>query len=282
MNILKTTKLLILAAIVAAFSSCKDDIESSSLTLDNYQTAELKAYVYADMNIPTPGLEVVPAGTRVVISTPYNAFNPSAKGVWSDTLKTDANGMISATVKVASTGSTYTIAPIDFESIQTQDVTSSEPTMGKIFKVSKQTTALMPMDHKILEFTYGAQDYDNTVEFVNVNLYINGEFNSSASSTGLEVIPSGISITLQSRNNVKWSTVISNFETTTVSGVNYSKATVKVKKGDSLTLLPFYTNRIMNDGSTRNYKYYYTSMGTFSINNDNLTYTLASTENVFN
>lgn len=272
-----------LASIAALFiillsTSCTDDIESTSLTLDNFQKANVKAYVYAELDITKPGLEVVPNGTKVVLTAPYSNFNANATGVWSDTLFTDANGMVESSVNVSSKGTTYTVNPVDFESNQTQDVTASQTYVGKIFESLPQDITLLPFSEEILQFKYSAKDYENFVEFISIDLYLNGDFNETL--PGNEVLPSGITITIQSTDS-NWSTDINSFERTTVEGDNYSKATVIVKKGDALKILDFTYNKTLADNSQKSYLYF-KSLTSYNEHGVGYRYTLSSKVNIPN
>lgn len=265
---MKKVNLLSLAilAVIVLFSSCKKDVETSDLILDNFKTADLTIYLSASLDLNKKEMSPAPEGTKVVISAPYSDFNPGAKGSLTDTLKVDAQGKVVAKVKTSSKGVTYTVQPIDFEYNQKQPEGQVKSTLRKILKTTKQNHKVLPNEVKILKFTYDNEelvnaDNSNAVEFVNVTLYINGHFNNDL-DTDPDHLPSPSEIEggIQLVNNDEtWSLSISSFEDVKLKivgkDVKYSKAVVKVPVNMNIKIKPFVANHKEASGEIKKHEF---------------------------
>lgn len=265
---MKKVNLLSLAilAVIVLFSSCKKDVETSDLILDNFKTADLTIYLSASLDLNKKEMSPAPEGTKVVISAPYSDFNPGAKGSLTDTLKVDAQGKVVAKVKTSSKGVTYTIQPIDFEYNQKQPEGQVKSTLRKILKTTKQNHKVLPNEVKILKFTYDNEelvnaDNSNAVEFVNVTLYINGHFNNDL-DTDPDRLPSPSEIEggIQLVNDDEtWSLSIPSFEDGKLKiggkDVKYSKAVVKVPVNMNIKIKPFVANHKEAGGEIKKHEF---------------------------
>lgn len=257
---------LAILAVIVLFSSCKKDVETSDLILDNFKTADLTIYLSASLDLNQKEMSPAPEGTKVVISAPYSDFNPGAKGSLTDTLKVDAQGKVVAKVKTSSKGVTYTVQPIDFEYNQKQAEGEVKSTLRKILKTTKQDHKVLPNEVKILKFTYDNEelvnaDNSNAVEFVNVTLYINGHFNNEA-DLAPDYIPSpseikgGIQLV---DNDETWSLSIPSFEDLKLkiggADIKYSKAVVKVPVNLDIKIKPFVANHKNASGDRETHEF---------------------------
>ena len=163
------SKLMGLALLAAAvsFVACDDDVETSSLVLDQTQEATVTAYLYAELDKTELGLEYAPNGTKVFVSVDNSEFNPNAKGTWIATVYVQ-DGQIESVVPVTSQGVTVRITPAEFELEQKQAYNSVSETLKKIFKKTGGSTVggVKPGEHRIHEITYSDEDFDNLAEFV--------------------------------------------------------------------------------------------------------------------
>lgn len=270
--------LALISGLMLMTSACNNDVDSTSLSIKNFPKTNVKVYAYADLDISTPGLEKAPQGTKLVISAENSAFNPGTDGQWTDTLVVNAEGFAEKMVPVTKRGVSYTIKPVDFEEAQIQATTDKETTVNKIYNAVDDIFTLTENKEEIRQISYSAKNYEDYVEMVDVTLYINGEFNLSA--PGNEAIPGGISIEIQGTSS-KWSTTISAFEAVLVDGANYSKATIAIKKGEVVKVLPFVADKTMADGSVRSFIYSRT-LGSFAINGEGSRFTLSDKLNIPN
>ena len=163
------SKLMGLALLAAAvsFVACDDDVETSSLVLDQTQEATVTVYLYAELDKTELGLEHAPNGTKVFVSVDNSEFNPNAKGTWIDTVYVQ-NGQIESVVPVTSQGVTVRITPAEFVLEQKQAYNSISETLKKIFKKTGGSTVIgvKPGEHRIHEITYSDEDFDKLAEYV--------------------------------------------------------------------------------------------------------------------
>ncbi|MBN2165935.1 MAG: hypothetical protein JW717_06645 [Marinilabiliaceae bacterium] len=271
--------LALASAVVLGLSSCDKDVESTSLKLDDFSKAEVKIYAYADLDLSTVGLENAPTGTKLIISANYSDFNTNATGLYTDTITIGSNGIATTDLAVPTKGITYTITPVDFEANQTQITTSNASTVAKYWNATAKTVSLKPGQLDVVEITYEPSNYSDFVEMVSVTLYLNGEFNENLA--GLETIPVS-SITLIGTSG--WSTIVTNLQNVTVDGNSYSKATVSVKKGEEISIVPFETLKtVVDNGVTTQKTYVYSALlGSFAKNEKGHSFNIGSgTEVIF-
>lgn len=168
MKLMRSNLMGLLLLAVAMFSvSCDDDIETSSLTLDQTQEATISAYLYAELDKTSLGLELAPNGTKVFVSVENSEFNNDATGSWIDTVYVQ-NGKIESVVPVTSDGVNVKITPADFIQNQVQAYNSTTASLSKIYKVAGGSTVanVKPGENRVHEITYVAESFDNEVEFV--------------------------------------------------------------------------------------------------------------------
>jgi hypothetical protein len=169
---MKKVSKVILSSIIlssAFLASCDKEITTSPLTIDQSQKGTVQAIVYADLDLTNYGKELVPAGTRVILTIPYSDLGSSATGNWIDTLTTNAQGQISALVPTNAKGVTVTLTPIDFIADQTQPLGSHYAKISKLFQKTGAATTLTvkTADVKIALLEYNTisslSDFDNLV-----------------------------------------------------------------------------------------------------------------------
>jgi len=114
--------LLMVVLSLIMFTGCGDkEIVSSPISISSLPKATITGYVTADLNLQTLGSELVPAGTKLLISIPYSSLNSLASiGTWQDTIKVDASGKYTAKVPTTTSGVSVIITPMSFEANQTQ------------------------------------------------------------------------------------------------------------------------------------------------------------------
>ena len=241
-------KLMAISLIAAGtLVSCEDEVNNTDLLRDDFNTASLKVYLYADLDLTTAGQEAVPQGTKVVISLPNNSFNSGATGTWSDTLEVGAEGFVESQLKVPSKGGNFTVQPLVFEAEQKQGVTSKETEIKKIFEAPSISSGnLLPNSNAIKQGTYAASNYSNKVEFVDVELYFNGDFIATSDSPADDRLPSGVSIVLYTNG---WTSTVSDFVEASKGSTLYSKATVSVPKGQAINMVDIEYKRTEDDPS---------------------------------
>lgn len=240
------SKLMGLALLAAAvsFVACDDDVETSSLVLDQTQEATVTAYLYAELDKTELGLEYAPNGTKVFVSVDNSEFNPNAKGTWIDTVYVQ-NGQIESVVPVTSQGVTVRITPAEFVREQKQAFNSVSETLEKIFKKEGGSTigGVKPGEHRIHEITYSDEDFDNLAEFVNRRFTVWAIVNVE---DGVKEV-AGAEITFY---NGDWSTTVSS---DAVGIVN-----VALPKGEATTAVFTYSKKWEADNNNRK-TYRYTS-----------------------
>lgn len=193
------SKLMGLALLAAAvsFVACDDDVETSSLVLDQTQEATVTAYLYAELDKTELGLEYAPNGTKVFVSVDNSEFNPNAKGTWIDTVYVQ-NGQIESVVPVTSQGVTVRITPAEFVREQKQAFNSVSETLEKIFKKEGGSTIgnVKPGEHRYHEIEYEAEDKKDKKETIKRNYTVWAEVNVE---DGIKEVP-GVEITFYNDN----------------------------------------------------------------------------------
>jgi hypothetical protein len=167
----KVSKVILSSIILSAafLASCDKEITTSPLTIDQSKKATVQAIVYADLDLTNYGKELVPAGTKVILTIPYSDLGSSATGNWIDTVTTNAQGKINATVPTNAKGVTVTLSPIDFIADQTQPLGSHYATISKLYQKTgtATTVSVKTSDVKVSLLEYntisGLSDFDNLV-----------------------------------------------------------------------------------------------------------------------
>jgi hypothetical protein len=195
MRKIKTIGALLMASAIL-FTGCKDEIITSELTLDLSKKATVQAYIYAELNLTNQGLEYAPNGTRVLISIPNSAFNPSASGNWIDTLYVN-NGFVQATVPVTSNGVTVQFIPAEFTYDQIQPYGSTSSVITKLYKYVGTNTigSVKPGEIRTQQITYNSvTPLDNFVETVSKKFEAYADVDET--NAGLEYVPQGTIVTI--------------------------------------------------------------------------------------
>lgn len=245
-------KLLSLALLAGSLSfvACDDDIETSSLVLDQTQEAKVTAYLYAELDRTSLGLEQAPNGTKVFVSVDNSAFNSNAKGTWIDTVYVQ-EGKIESVVPVTSQGVSVRFTPADFVMAQKQAHNSVSASLDKIYTVSGGSTIseVKPGEHRIHQITYSNKDFDNLKEFVERRFTINATVDVE---DGTDEV-AGTEITFF---NGDWST--------TVTSESTGNVIVNLPKGTSTTAEFTYAKKWEAGNSNRKVYRYTTTVPAYS------------------
>ncbi|RPH24814.1 MAG: hypothetical protein EHM93_20210 [Bacteroidales bacterium] len=203
---------IILLAMAFVFASCEKDITTSELTLDLSKKATVRAYLFAELDLTTQGLESVPNGTKVILSIPNDKFNKDATGFWMDTVAVN-NGLIEAQVPSTDEGVTVTFIPAEFIYDQKQPAFSQSATIKKIYSVippDKKIEPALPSlfvqtgEIRTLQITYNSiKSFDNFTEKVNIKFELKANIDATEDPDDLEYVPAATVVTFYTDN---WST----------------------------------------------------------------------------
>jgi hypothetical protein len=238
-------------AVAALLSGCDKEVETSALKVDESQKGTLECYVYADINLTTYGLEVVPAGTKVILSIPNDKLIGRGTGNWTDTVVTDANGYFKKDVPATSSGVPVTITPIDFVYAQVQPLTSKDKSISKTFKNSVSPTVTVKANGNAIKNVEYDQivDFANFTEFVTIKGKVFADMDGSIN--GLESAPSDVKVIFYTTTGSDWSKEVS-FTNTTIDGKSYTTYTVDVPKGQEISCRYSFTkDRFVNGANTK-------------------------------
>ncbi len=252
MKLMRSNLMGLLLMAVAMFSvSCDDDIETSSLTLDQTQEATITAYLYAELDKTSLGLEKAPNGTKVFVSVNNSEFNSSATGSWIDTVYVQ-DGKIQSVVPVTSSGVTVRITPADFVQNQVQPYNSTSATLSKIFKVAggSAVSNVKPGENRVHEITYADESFDNEVQFVEKRFTIWAITNVE---DGLKEVP-GAEITFY---NGEWS------KTVTSSSVGIVE--ISLPRGSTTTAVFTFNKKWEADNNNRKLYRYTSGVASFTV-----------------
>jgi hypothetical protein len=206
---MKTRNLLrkiggMLVAFAFIFSAC-EEIETSSLTLDQTETATIEVYVYAELDKTNFGIEYAPNDTKVKISIANSQFNPMAQGFWTTTALV-SNGIVEVEVPTNAAGVNVTIEPEDFIYNQVQPYGSGSTTIAYRYYYNTLTTVnVKAEEHKILEVTYSNTKMSDQTEFVSRRFQLEADLD--ATEAGDEVVPSGTVVTFYNNDWTATATV---------------------------------------------------------------------------
>lgn len=252
MKLMRSNLMGLLLMAVAMFSvSCDDDIETSSLTLDQTQEATITAYLYAELDKTSLGLELAPNGTKVFVSVNNSEFNANATGSWIDTVYVQ-NGKIESVVPVTSNGVTVKITPADFIENQVQDYNATTTTLPKIYKVAggSSVASVKPGENRVHEINYSAESFNNEVEYVAKRFTIWAITNVE---DGQKEVP-GAQITFY---NGDWS------QTVTSNSVGIVE--ISLPKGATTTAVFTFSKKWEADNNNRKLYRYTTSVSSFNV-----------------
>jgi hypothetical protein len=144
-----------LAMGMTVFTSCEKEETASPLTIDKTQTATMKGYLFADLDLTKAGLEVVPAGTKVFgYITNADILDNSANGLWKDTVVVGTDGSYTFTFPIGFTSSTLNIVPLAFEFEQVQGFGVYDTTLPKVFANAGTTSASATAGGVIPQLSY--------------------------------------------------------------------------------------------------------------------------------
>jgi hypothetical protein len=244
---------------VALLSSCDKDVDTSALSVDvTSQSATIKGYVYADMdlNVINGITDSIPSGTYILVTVPYNQFSSgSGSGEWKDTAWVGKDGKFTISVPTDDNGVTVTLKPIDFVGNQKQLVTSSLKSKSLKFSADAVTVDVKPNDYKVQIINY-VEASSNIVNQKNWTIsgvvvaendttdYVNGVLMpvGGTAVNARDYVKSSVVITFYAEDG-SWS---SNVTTTTAKGNNI--------KGDSRDYTEFSVS--VPDGKKIYIKYY--------------------------
>lgn len=270
-------------AIVACFvvfatfmSSCDKEITTSSLTVDKSQKGTVQAIVYADLDQTNFGLELVPAGTRVILTIANSSLNPNATGNWIDTVTTDAQGKFLASVPTNATGVNVNFTLVDFIADQTQPLGSHS---AKVTKLFQRNGALPAVNVKTSDFKIASLDYNTVSDLKDADNFVtisgkafaelDGNSAGEENAPVVDVIFSYTSSTPGSSFSTK--VTLSQNATNTIFTVNVPASTAQT--GQLKYSYDFIAQKNVPDGSGgwKRVSYRYqgsTTLGSFSIDSD--------------
>lgn len=194
---------VMIVALALIFTGCEKEIETSKLTLDLTKEATVRAYLYAELNNTTDGFELVPNGTKVILSIPNSSFNSSATGNWIDTAIV-SNGFIEAKVPATNTGVTVTFIPAEFMYNQVQPAFSQTAQIQKIYTVTgaAKTLAVKTGEVRSIQIKYeGIESMTNFTEKVNIKFELKADIDDT-NDPDYEYVPSATVVTFY---NADWS-----------------------------------------------------------------------------
>ncbi len=126
---IKKTKILLLVvgtAIAAMFTTgCDEDVTSTPLSIDTMDSASVRIYPKANLDLRSAGNEAVPEGTVVTITIPYSQYSTVGTGGASNSSivvrgTVNASGFVEFTVPVDDNGVQATVSVSGFEFLQVQ------------------------------------------------------------------------------------------------------------------------------------------------------------------
>lgn len=244
---------VILLALVFAFASCEKDITTSELTLDLTKKATVKVYFFAELDKTIQGLELVPNGTKVLVTIPNSSFNAGVAGNWIDSAKVN-NGFIEVKVPTTSTGVTVTFKSAEFTYDQVQPYGSVSNKISKIYSVTAaQTISVFPGESKTKEITYDGQNQlDNFVEKVNVKFELKADIDDT-NDPDREYVPSTTVVTFYTAT---WSATATVGEkgTVTVDAPKGEKINIRFDASKTIWVVPA---TIPASKETKKYRYTY-------------------------
>jgi hypothetical protein len=186
----KVSKLLyaFMFVLVAVLTSCDKDVETSSLTVDNFPKATITGYVYASLDLTNYGDETAPEGTEVIITIPYSDFEGlgNSSGNYMVTTKLDANGSFTIEVPADADGVSVTAKTVNFVYDQVQAYSSQQTTVSKKYPSATLSFSVKSNDVQVQRVTVG--DPEAIVDPENVYTlkgYVYAAINDTTSATEL-------------------------------------------------------------------------------------------------
>jgi len=217
--------MFVLAAL--AFVSCDKEIETTSATIDQEDTARMATITvkgFAELDATVFGNEVVPSGSSVLITAPKNDFISGANGTIVK-IAEYVNGVLTVDVPATEDGVTYTITPLDFEyELVTNPAEYSDAsTLPKRYYASSVDVEVMIGESKLETIDYNMKDAGaEYIEYVTLDGEITGEFDEE--TPGYEELDDDITL-LFYNSDYSWYESV-----TTVDGT----FTVEVPQGESI------------------------------------------------
>jgi len=133
-------------------SSCSKNLDNSAVTLDLTKTGKITVVVRNETDITLAKTTYTPvANTKVTLSIANSNFNADGTGMWSETLTTDASGMIVADVPATLNGVTLNVQVLAFQGTQVQNTVDGKVTFKGYFAHDGATINIKIDDDKVLD-----------------------------------------------------------------------------------------------------------------------------------
>lgn len=191
-----------LLASALIFSSCEKEETASPLKIDDSQMATMKGYLFAELDLTKPGLEVVPQGTKVFgYITNSDILDNNSNGLWKDTVVVGTDGSYSFTFPIGFTSSTLHIVPLAFEYEQVQGYGIYDTTIPKIYSQNGTTVASATAGGNIPQLQYSYETRSNYQQMTQITGKLFAEM--TALNSGYETIPASKTVTFYSNGWVK-------------------------------------------------------------------------------
>ena len=218
---------LLLLAVSFFTVSCDKDVETSNLTLDNSQKANIVVHIYAELDKSKLGYEEAPDGTKVFILIENSEFNSTADGIWMDTVRVK-NGKIEVQVPTNSDGVDVEVRVANFIAQQKQGYGSSTSTLASAYSGDVTLSDILPGETRYDELNCSDDSFSNEVEVVSRKFKINAITNVDDGSEKV----SGVDVTFY---NSEFSVTVKSdsegvVEVELPKGVNDAKAEFASKK----------------------------------------------------
>jgi hypothetical protein len=141
--------------LVAAFLiSCDKEVETSSLTVNNFPKATIQGFVYADLDLTNYGDEPVPQGTKVIVTMEYSELGLGT-GSLIDTVMCDNQGSFTCQVPADADGVDVTAKVVEFIYNQVQEFNFEYTTVLKSYPSGTIDFTVKSNDFQVENLTLG-------------------------------------------------------------------------------------------------------------------------------
>jgi len=182
------------ALLATFFYGCDKEITTSPVTLDNTQKGTIKGYVYANTDLTQMGLEIAPAGTKVIITMSYGQIDglSYSNGTLNDTVALESDGTFQYKVPADADGVDVNVS-ISFVYNQIQPLGSQNSTLLKTFTGGTTFYSVKANETQVQRIDL---DEDQTLSELYTWVTVSGTFycDYDKSVAGNEKLPAGTQI----------------------------------------------------------------------------------------
>ena len=253
---IKKTKILLLVvgtAIAAMFTtSCDEDLTSTPLSIDNLDSASVRIYPKANLDLRSAGNEAVPEGTVVTITIAYTQYSTVGIGGASNSSivvsnAVNASGFVEFTVPVDDNGVNATVSVEGFEFEQVQADGSTKKSWYNFSPASYSLKLGGKNIYNVVVNTISAIDESTTLLPATLVGNVTAELNLQ--TAGNEAAPSGTVVVItKTEGNESFET-----ETTLDANGQFSVEVMVNKDGTDefeVTIRSFVTTQTQSAGTT--------------------------------